>query len=125
MSFVPSKGLIDAVYAMNGSGRTQTWGRGWRLSPRRMGCELAHYRTTIATIENGELVQVGGWSASDRDAINGLCRLYGIDAGVSIEGGELGITVPDREGRFTPRDYTLWMHGRTWTDHDMSRGFRA
>lgn len=31
---------------------------------------LYHYGTLILHVENGELVQVGGWSVSDRDAIN-------------------------------------------------------
>lgn len=105
------------------TGRAQFWGR-WRLLPTGRGCfTLAHYGTVVARVEGMRLVEVGGWSASDRDAINGLCRLIGDTAtGASIRGGCMTVTVAGRDGAFTPSDYRLYMAGRTWDR--ISPGYR-
>ena len=116
MSTVPSIGLTRAFNRMMETGRSQYWGE-WKLLPfaGRDAFKLVHYGTTVARVEGMRLAEVGGWSASDRDAINGLCRLIGDDAtGVSISDGCLHVTVAERDGAFTPSDFRLWRAGCTW-----------
>jgi hypothetical protein len=116
MSLVPSIGLTKAFHRMRETGRSQYWGE-WKLLPiaGRDGFVLVHYGTTVARVEGMRLAEVGGWSASDRDAINGLCRLIGdTTTGASISGGCLRVTVAERDGAFAPSDYRLYMAGRTW-----------
>lgn len=51
---------------------------------------LDHYGTTIVTIyANGKVELGGGWSVSDRDAINSLLYMAGMNGSVSIRGGTM------------------------------------
>lgn len=111
MANVPSNQLRDAYRSMEwGSERAmRCFGRAWMLIYEPLSLtgdwELKHYGTTILKVQGGRPTYVSMQSASDRDGINGLLRLMGID-------GRFG-------ARFV-RGRALWWDGPTDRTVDIS-----
>ena len=78
MACVPSDELTRAF----GRGVPRAfYGRGWALlRPGEDTVELRHHGTAVLRVERGVPVQVRVTSVSDRDGVNGLLRLMGLDS---------------------------------------------
>ena len=113
MANVPSNQLTEAYRSMEwGSERTSRhFGRAWELVYEPLSLtgdwELRHYGTTLLRVWGGRPVYACMQSASDRDGINGLLRLIGIDG---------------RYRAYFNRDLAMWEDSKMGTRTEISKG---
>jgi len=91
MSNVPSKEIRDLVIrARNDKYEVNSKSGKYAMRIQDNILTLRHYSTIILVLDVGTgEYGIAGWSASDRDAINGVLSIYGLPRGAYIKDGAL------------------------------------
>lgn len=121
MACVPSNQLAEAYRSLEWGSETSRihYGRAWELVYEPFSLtgdwELRHYGTTLLKVHGGKPVYAYMQSASDRDGINGLLRLIGIDGRYrAYFDHDLAMWEDTREGIRTEMSQVAWEEAR-WT----------
>lgn len=91
MATRPQRQHAEAIRLAAMDSAPHPYGRGYVIQWEGDLITLDHYGTRILTVDTAgddpRVVDVGGWSCSDRDAVNSFADLLGLDVSMAIRNG--------------------------------------